>query len=192
MCARATVPIGVGGWAFRVCRPLEADRASGTAAALYAPRLLGSGRGHRARSGNLLRSFQNASISPSSLRFSPRRTGNRPLCLPARLFLGILAVCAPDSHTCRLRRQPTLPFGVFFACFDSNLESLHVVVPLLDEECEVASKTSRDRDQKLCGTNTARTTTTNQPFFSHIHPPRSPRDQRHGMLGSALDAHPCA
>ena len=41
---------------------------------------------NRARSGNLLRSFQNASISPSSLQLSPRRTGNRPPCLPAWLF----------------------------------------------------------------------------------------------------------
>ena len=69
---------------------------------------------------NGLRSFQNASISPSSLRFSPRRTGNRPPCLPARLFLGILAVCAPDS---RLRRQPTdhktlfIPFFPYFSSF---------------------------------------------------------------------------
>jgi hypothetical protein len=43
----------------------------------------------------------------------------RPPCLPARLFLGILAVCAPDS---RLRRQPTdykTLFIHFFACFSS-------------------------------------------------------------------------
>ena len=110
--------IGVGGWAFRLRRPLEADRVLG-AAALYATRLLGSSRGSRARSGTLLRAFQNASISPSSL-FSPRRTGNRPPCLPARLFLGILAVCAPDS---RLRRQPTdhktlfIPFFPYFSSF---------------------------------------------------------------------------
>ena len=64
--------------AYVVPTPLEADRASGTAAALNATRLLGSGWGSRARSGNLLRSFQNASISPSSLRFYRGELVNAP------------------------------------------------------------------------------------------------------------------